>query len=229
MRLLVRMVTGVRRGAHGADLGDAHLVFAQVLEQEGLEGLVGAVHLVDQQHGAGLGRLQRLQQRPADQVAVLVDLALDLASRAAPAAFGRAHVQQLRRVVPFVQRLALLQAVVALQPQQLALQRVASALASSVLPTPGSPSSSSGRCSLSARNTAVGQAPVGEIADRLQRLRRGVDGGGAGRRHAIIPGPCATARCVMHADQVGAVRRRRVQIAVTGRWHRSSPRPRPPA
>jgi len=54
---------GQRRGlgADGAQLGDAHLVFAQVLQQEGLEGLVGAVHLVDQQHRAGRGRHERLQ------------------------------------------------------------------------------------------------------------------------------------------------------------------------
>jgi hypothetical protein len=75
-----------RHGAHRADLGNADLVLAQVLQQEGLEGLVGAVHLVDQQHGAGFGRLQRLQQRAADQVAVLVDLALDWSALSLPSA-----------------------------------------------------------------------------------------------------------------------------------------------
>ena len=107
--------------ADGAELGNADLVFAQVLEQEGLEGLVGAIDLVDQQHRAGHRRLQRLQQRAPDQVVRLVDLGFDVARRALR--LGRAHVQQLRRVVPFVERLALLQPVVALQPQQLARQR----------------------------------------------------------------------------------------------------------
>jgi hypothetical protein len=48
------MVTG-GTGAHGADLGNADLVLAQVFEQEGLKGLVGAVHLVNQQHAPGAG------------------------------------------------------------------------------------------------------------------------------------------------------------------------------
>jgi hypothetical protein len=42
--------------AHGADLGNADLVLAQVFEQEGLKRLVGAVYLVDQQHRAGRRR-----------------------------------------------------------------------------------------------------------------------------------------------------------------------------
>ncbi len=109
------MVIGRGFGLDGAELGNGDLVFAQVLQQEGLERLVGPVDLVDQQHRAGRWRLQRLQQRAADQVARLVDLALDF--------FGGdfvlrgAHVQQLRRVVPLVQGLALLHAVVTLQAQ----------------------------------------------------------------------------------------------------------------
>jgi hypothetical protein len=58
---LARAVAGEQRHrrhrrAHGAQLGDADLVLAQVFEQEGLEGLVGAVHLVDQQQRAGRRR-----------------------------------------------------------------------------------------------------------------------------------------------------------------------------
>ena len=60
--------------------------------------------------------MQCLQQRPADQVAGLVDLALDLVGRGA--ALHGAHVQQLRGMVPLVQRFALFQSVVALQADQ---------------------------------------------------------------------------------------------------------------
>ena len=51
------MVTGVASAQMVPISGDADLVFAQVLQQESLERLVGAIDLVDQQHRAGLGRL----------------------------------------------------------------------------------------------------------------------------------------------------------------------------
>jgi len=109
-------------GADGAKLRDADLVLAEVFEQKGLERLVGPIDLVDQQQRAGRGRLQRLQQRAADEVALLIDLALELRGVGTAAALGGAHVQKLRGVVPLVQRLALLEAVVALQPDQAARQ-----------------------------------------------------------------------------------------------------------
>ena len=133
----------------GADFRNADLVFTQVLEQKGFKWLVCAVNFVNQQHRAGCRRLQGLQQRAANQIAVLVDLSLNVGCVAIPAAgppqgggrplggqrghasaerggastFSSAHVQQLSGVVPFVQRFALLQAVIALQANQLALQR----------------------------------------------------------------------------------------------------------
>ena len=112
---------GLDRRPHRADLRNADLVFTQVLQQECFKRFVRAVHLVNQQHGARRRCFQRLQQRAADQVAVLVDLALDLRNGVAASGFqpglGGTHVQQLRRVVPLVQSFALLQTVVTLQPQ----------------------------------------------------------------------------------------------------------------
>jgi hypothetical protein len=64
--------------------------------------------------------LQGLQQGPADQVGIGVDLTLEIA-RLTPT-FSRTHVKQLRRVIPFVEGFALLQAVIALQPNETALQ-----------------------------------------------------------------------------------------------------------
>ena len=66
---------------HRANLGDADLVLPQVLQQKGLKRLISAVYLVDQQHGTGCRCLQGLQQRAADEVAVLVDLALHVSLR----------------------------------------------------------------------------------------------------------------------------------------------------
>ena len=52
-------------GLDRAELRDRDLEIGQHLEQERLEGLVGAVELVDEQHrrAGGVG-LERLQQRP---------------------------------------------------------------------------------------------------------------------------------------------------------------------
>ena len=64
-------------------------------------------------------------------------------------------LEHLARVVPLVDRGVDVEALVALEPDQRAPRLVASTLASSVLPTPASPSRSSGRPSSSARKTAV--------------------------------------------------------------------------
>ena len=58
--------SGRRVGAHRAELGNRQLEVRQQLQQIGLEGLVGAVDLVDQQHrrlvaviASSSGRLSR--------------------------------------------------------------------------------------------------------------------------------------------------------------------------
>ena len=74
-------------GLDRAQFRDRHLEIGQHFEQKGLERLVGAVELVDQQHrrAGGVG-LERLQQRPLDQEAlgehvVLEPLAVDARPR----------------------------------------------------------------------------------------------------------------------------------------------------
>ena len=108
-------------GTHRAHFRDADLVFTQVLQQERFERLVGAVHLVDQQDRAGRRRLQGLEERAANQIPFLVDLLLNLHG-VCVAGLHSAHVQQLGGVVPLVKRFTLLQTVITLQAQQLALQ-----------------------------------------------------------------------------------------------------------
>ena len=60
----------------GAELGDADLEVGQQLEQEGLEFLVGAVDLVDQQHRR-IDAADGGEQRPLEQIALGEDVLLD--------------------------------------------------------------------------------------------------------------------------------------------------------
>ena len=148
VRLEVSTTTGAAGGPHRADLGDRDRVVGEELEQERLEFVVGAVDLVDEEH-ARLRLAERSQQRPLDQEILGVEvgrLAGDL---------RLADGEQLARVVPLVERLPGVDPLVALQPDEVAAERGASALAASVLPTPGTPSTSSGLPSASARKTAT--------------------------------------------------------------------------
>ena len=104
-----------------AELGDRQLVLGQHLEQEGVERLVGAVELVDQQHRRALLR-QRLQQRPLDQHAARVEaLGQALARRGVADVvrrLGEADLHHLARDVPFVGGLRDVEPLVALHAQQ---------------------------------------------------------------------------------------------------------------
>ena len=53
-------------GRDRPELGDRHLEVGQELEQEGLELVVGAVDLVDQEHHRLVG-LERFEQRPPQE------------------------------------------------------------------------------------------------------------------------------------------------------------------
>ena len=85
------------------------------LEQERLELVVGPVDLVDQQHAGGV--LERLQQRPGEQEAPVVEGRLErLGVVGGVRGLGGPQVQQLAAEVPVVERLAGLETLVALQP-----------------------------------------------------------------------------------------------------------------
>ena len=103
------------------DLRDRDLEVREDLEQEGLELVVGAVDLVDEQHDGLLGG-DRLQQRAADEELgaeelLLVDRAL----------LRGADVQQLAGVVPLVDGVRDVEALVALQADQPGARRAAPA------------------------------------------------------------------------------------------------------
>ena len=126
----VRNTIGGDRGLDHPDLGDRDLERRQHLQQKGLEGLVALVDLVDQQHRAAW-LAQGLQQRPRleeglgeEQVAGAVQ-ALHGRGHVGRVGQRRAHVvlqdlgvEQLLAVLPLVERLGLVQPLVALQADQ---------------------------------------------------------------------------------------------------------------
>ncbi len=103
-------------GALRAELGDRHRRLRQELEQERLELVVGAVDLVDQQHRRPrAGMPQRAQQRSFDEE--LGSEQIDVVERLATG-LGEADAEQLTGVVPLVQRLGRVDALVALQSHE---------------------------------------------------------------------------------------------------------------
>jgi hypothetical protein len=119
---LARVVRGeqhqrLRARLDHAQLGDRDLEVGQDLEQHRLELLVGLVDLVDQQDDRLL-RGDRVEQRPGEQEVLAEDVLLHVL----PAGVARLGLdaQQLLAVVPLVQRLGLVEALVALEPDQLA-------------------------------------------------------------------------------------------------------------
>ena len=101
------------RGGDRPQLRDRDREVGQELEQERLELVVGAVDLVDQQHRRAAVVLERLQQRPAQQELRPEQLARRRAR------LGRPDRQQLALVVPVVDRVVEVDALVALEPDQL--------------------------------------------------------------------------------------------------------------
>ena len=143
-------------GPEGAELGDGHRVLRQELEEEGLELVVGAVDLVDEQDRRRAPATWSMagQQRPADEEPLAVDARPRSADRrrlprrrAGGAAGGRSPTRRPpgRRRCPRSTAGA-----AARRPSS-----AASTLATSVLPTPASPSRSSGRCRARARKIDV--------------------------------------------------------------------------
>ena len=124
-----------RLGPHRPDLGDRDLEVRQELEQERLELLVRAIDLVDEQDRRRLGA-QRAQDRtldeealreedvllPAEQLGGVVE-ARDRIEQLGDLLAQHLRVEQLLAVLPLVQRLRLVEPLVALQADQLGVDR----------------------------------------------------------------------------------------------------------
>src|SRR3954454_19221268 len=116
---------GVRARLDAAQLGDGDLEVAEDLEEHRLELLVGLVDLVDQQDDRVRARDGR-HQRPSQQELLAEDVLLDVLPARLPA-LGL-DAQQLLAVVPLVQRLGLVEPLVALQAHERAVEVAAQRL-----------------------------------------------------------------------------------------------------
>ncbi len=118
VRFEVRTTRGGVSARIGADLGDGDLEVGQDLEEVGLELLVGAVDLVDQEdRGDAIVALERLEERPSDQEVATEDVVGGRPVRLA-AGLEQPDLQHLARVVPLVDRGVDVEALVALEPDQ---------------------------------------------------------------------------------------------------------------
>src|ERR671921_73277 len=110
-------------GHDGTELGDRDGEVREDLQQERLELVVGAVHLVYEQYGRHRPpMLQRLQERTADQKLAVVEVALDAFLIFATEGLGGADVEELSGVVPLVDRLVDVYALVALETDERCLE-----------------------------------------------------------------------------------------------------------
>src|SRR5581483_4548414 len=103
--------------ADRAELRDAHLEVAEDLQQERLELRVGLVHLVDQEDDLP-GRDDRAQQRALEEEVGGEDVARDVVPAPALGAVGL-DAKELLLVVPLVERARLVEALVALEADEL--------------------------------------------------------------------------------------------------------------
>ena len=177
---LARVVGGeqhdrVRARLHPAELGDRDLEVGQHLQQHRLELLVGLVDLVDQQHDRLLGG-DRGHQRPREQELLAEDVLLDRV----PAGVGRLRLdsQQLLAVVPLIQRLRLVQPLVALQPHELAAEIAGQRLGELGLADARRPLDEHGLAELGRQVGDERGRLAGQVAHRAQARGDFCDGGG---------------------------------------------------
>ena len=161
-------------GLAGAELGDRDRALGQQLQQEGLELVVGPVDLVDQQDDGPRARvLDGLQQRPGDEVVGAEEVVL---GDRRTGRLGQPDAQQLARVVPLVERLGGVDALVALQPQQWRVEHLGQRLGRLGLADPGLAFEQDRLGQLGGEEQRRRQPEVGEVVDlvepALQRSQR---------------------------------------------------------
>ena len=173
---LTRVVRGeqherVRPRLHDAELGDRDLEVGEHLEQHRLELLVGLVDLVDQEHDRLLGG-DGVEERTGEHELLAEDVVLDLL----PARVGGLGLdpQQLLAVVPLVQRLGLVEPLVALEADQPAPGRARDAPwpARSCRRPPGPPRAPACPAGRPGTTRATRARPPGSRPRRAARERR---------------------------------------------------------
>src|SRR5665213_3350836 len=175
-------------GPDHPDFRNRHLVGRQQLQQESLERLVALVDLVDQQHRATLGA-QRLEQRPGlherfgkEQVPHVVEAIHGRLQARRAGQFG-AHVvledlgiEELLAVLPFIQRLGLVQPLVALHADQRQPQQAGGRERQFGLADAGHALDQDRLLQVGGHVERGGDAPRGDVADAGQALDNRVHG-----------------------------------------------------
>ncbi len=152
-------------GPHHPYLGDGDLHLAEQLQQKGLELLVGLVDLVDEQHHRPL-RADGLEQGALQQVLVAEQ---GLGQRVRVLAVHlHLDAQKLLLIVPLVERLALVQSLVALQAHQFPVQGGGHDLGNLRLAHAGGPLDEQGPAQLQGHQQGGDQAVVADIAGLVQ-------------------------------------------------------------
>ncbi len=170
---------GLGLGFDAAELGDRDLEIGEDLEEHGLELLVGLVDLVDEQDdgvGAGDGR----HQRPLQEEVLAEDVALDVLP-AGVVGLGL-DTQQLLAVVPLVERLGLVESLVALQAHEAAIEVAGQSLGQFGLTHPGRPLDEDGLAEHGGQKGDERGRLAGQVADVLEALSELVDGCWGGHR-----------------------------------------------
>ena len=177
---LTRVVRGqqhdwVRARLDAAELRDRDLEVGEHLQEHRLELLVGLVDLVDQQHHR-LGGGDRAHQRPCEQELLAEDVLL----HRLPASVRGLGLdpQELLAVVPLVQRLRLVQALVALQPHELAVEIQRERLRELGLADARRPLDEHGLAELGREERDERGRLAGQVSDRAQARGDICDGGG---------------------------------------------------
>jgi hypothetical protein len=127
--------------------------------------------------------LQRLQQRPADEEARGVDVVGQPLAVVHALGFGQPDLDHLARVVPFVDGGGDVEALVALQADELAAERLRQHLGDLGLADAGLALEEQRPAHAQAEEDDGGERPVGDVAGAGEKPGGFVDGGGEGAWH----------------------------------------------
>ena len=247
----MRITRGGLLGLDRADLGDRDLEVGQDLEQVRLELLVGAVDLVDEQDRRdAVVRLERLEERPADQEVRAEDV-VRVRPLGLAAGLEQADLEHLARVVPLVDGRVDVQALVALEPDEPGAEAGREDLRELGLADAGLALEQQRAPELQREEHGRGQRAVRDVVAAAEVLGQRLDGaraggtlgavgGGSGIGHAaMLHGrPVAGGRRGLNGNgptrpgRPGPGRRAGIGTAASGSgsrrdpaWPRSSPRP----
>ena len=172
----VRNTSGIWSADDRAELGDRDLVVGEDLEQQRLGLDLDTVDLVDQQDDRILGA-DGLEQRTGEQEVVGEDVLLDLVPATGPGVVGLRGLdaEQLLLVVPLVQRLGLVEPLVALEPDQAGADDLGDRLGELGLAGSGGTLDQDRLAEAVGQVDDAGDALVGEVVDLAEPVADVVD------------------------------------------------------